>query len=92
MPYVITNLCTNDGTCVDVCPVACIHTMPGAPQFYVDPEVCISIVGYTHTKVRARNIREGSPSRLPFDNEVLEVVVGESKEVNRPSSLCCLVL
>jgi uncharacterized protein GlcG (DUF336 family) len=26
---------------VDVCPVACIHTTPGAPQFYIDPEVCI---------------------------------------------------
>ncbi|HVO92245.1 MAG TPA: heme-binding protein [Terriglobales bacterium] len=41
MPYVITPLCTNDGACVDVCPVACIHTKPGAPQFYIDPEVCI---------------------------------------------------
>lgn len=41
MPYVITSLCTNDGACVDVCPVACIHTTPGAPQFYIDPEVCI---------------------------------------------------
>jgi ferredoxin len=41
MPYIITNLCTNDGACVEVCPVACIHTRPGAPQFYVDPEVCI---------------------------------------------------
>ena len=41
MPYVITNLCTNDGACVEVCPVACIHTKPGAPQFYVDPDVCI---------------------------------------------------
>jgi len=41
MPYVITSLCTNDGACVEVCPVACIHTKPGAPQFYVDPEVCI---------------------------------------------------
>lgn len=41
MPYVITTLCTNDGSCVEVCPVACIHTMPGAPQFYIDPEVCI---------------------------------------------------
>jgi ferredoxin--NADP+ reductase len=39
--YVITSLCTNDGACVDVCPVACIHTTPGAPQFYIDPEVCI---------------------------------------------------
>lgn len=41
MPYVITDLCTNDGACVEVCPVACIHTKPGAPQFYIDPEVCI---------------------------------------------------
>ncbi len=41
MPYIITSLCTNDGACVEVCPVACIHTMPGAPQFYIDPEVCI---------------------------------------------------
>ena len=41
MPYVITSLCTNDGACVEVCPVACIHTTPGAPQFYIDPDVCI---------------------------------------------------
>lgn len=41
VPYIITSLCTNDGACVDVCPVACIHTKPGAPQFYIDPEVCI---------------------------------------------------
>ena len=41
MPYIITELCTNDGSCVEVCPVACIHTTPGAPQHYIDPEVCI---------------------------------------------------
>jgi ferredoxin len=41
VPYVITRLCTNDGACVEVCPVACIHTRPGASQFYIDPEVCI---------------------------------------------------
>lgn len=41
MTYVITDLCTNDGACVDVCPVSCIHTRPGAPQFYIDPEICI---------------------------------------------------
>lgn len=41
MPYIITDLCTNDGACVEVCPVACIHTQPGAPQHYVDPDVCI---------------------------------------------------
>ena len=26
---------------MEVCPVACIHTGPGAPQFYIDPDVCI---------------------------------------------------
>src|SRR2546428_2242359 len=41
MPYVITTLCTNDGSCVEVCPVSCIHTTPGASQFYIDQEVCI---------------------------------------------------
>lgn len=41
MTYVITQLCTNDGACVEVCPVACIHTTPGAAQHYVDPDVCI---------------------------------------------------
>lgn len=41
MTYVITSLCTNDGSCVEVCPVSCIHTKPGAPQFYIDPDVCI---------------------------------------------------
>ena len=41
MTYVITDLCTRDGSCVEVCPVSCIHTTPDAPQFYIDPEVCI---------------------------------------------------
>jgi ferredoxin len=41
MPYVITELCTLDGSCVEVCPVACIHTQPGASQYYIDPDVCI---------------------------------------------------
>jgi ferredoxin len=41
MPYIITELCTRDGACVEVCPVSCIHTTPEAPQFYVDPDICI---------------------------------------------------
>jgi uncharacterized protein GlcG (DUF336 family)/NAD-dependent dihydropyrimidine dehydrogenase PreA subunit len=41
MPYVITDLCTKDGACVEVCPVACIHTTPDAAQFYIDPAICI---------------------------------------------------
>jgi uncharacterized protein GlcG (DUF336 family)/NAD-dependent dihydropyrimidine dehydrogenase PreA subunit len=41
VPYVIVNRCTRDGSCVEVCPVACIHTTPDAPQYYIDPDVCI---------------------------------------------------
>lgn len=41
MPYVIAEPCINDGSCVEVCPVACIHTTPGASQHYIDPDICI---------------------------------------------------
>jgi uncharacterized protein GlcG (DUF336 family)/NAD-dependent dihydropyrimidine dehydrogenase PreA subunit len=42
--YVITEACigVKDATCVDVCPVACIHTTPEAPMYYIDPEACIA--------------------------------------------------
>src|SRR5204862_142187 len=39
--------CTKDDSCVEVCPVDCIHPKPGAPDFetaeqlYIDPGVCI---------------------------------------------------
>ena len=41
MTYVITELCTLDASCVEVCPVACIHSQPDAKQYYIDPDVCI---------------------------------------------------
>lgn len=43
MPYVITEPCidTKDASCVDVCPVDCIHTTDDAPQYYINPETCI---------------------------------------------------
>jgi len=43
MPYVITEPCigVKDGSCVDVCPVDCIHGGEDAPQLYIDPVVCI---------------------------------------------------
>jgi uncharacterized protein GlcG (DUF336 family)/NAD-dependent dihydropyrimidine dehydrogenase PreA subunit len=43
MTYVITEPCIGEknGACVDVCPAACIHTTPEAPQNYIDPEICI---------------------------------------------------
>jgi len=52
MPHVITSRCvgTKDQSCVEVCPVDCIHpasdidgpeAFEAAPQLYIDPEVCI---------------------------------------------------
>jgi ferredoxin len=49
MAYVITEPCigTKDASCVDVCPVDCIHPRKDetdfdtAAQLYIDPEECI---------------------------------------------------
>ena len=49
MPYVIAEPCigTKDRSCVDVCPVDCIHPAPGEPgfdeaaQLFIDPRECI---------------------------------------------------
>jgi NAD-dependent dihydropyrimidine dehydrogenase PreA subunit len=47
MAYVITPACTREATCVDVCPVDCIHPVPGergyanAPQLFINPDECI---------------------------------------------------
>jgi ferredoxin len=47
MPYVITGSCIKDDSCIEVCPVDCIHPKPGSPDFetaeqlYIDPNDCI---------------------------------------------------
>ncbi len=47
MAYVITVTCTKEASCVDVCPVDCIHPTPNergyatAPQLYINPDECI---------------------------------------------------
>jgi NAD-dependent dihydropyrimidine dehydrogenase PreA subunit len=43
MPYVITQPCigVKDASCVDVCPVDCIHTSDEAGQYYINPDQCI---------------------------------------------------
>ena len=43
MAYVITEPCigTKDKSCVDVCPVDCIHGKDDDEMLYIDPEVCI---------------------------------------------------
>jgi NAD-dependent dihydropyrimidine dehydrogenase PreA subunit len=43
MTYVIGEPCigVKDASCVDVCPVDCIHTSDDAEQYFIDPDECI---------------------------------------------------
>ena len=47
MAYVITELCSKDALCVDVCPVDCMHprkdeaTFEPAKMLYIEPDTCI---------------------------------------------------
>ena len=47
MPYVVTQSCCADASCVVACPVNCIHPAPGEPdydeseQLFINPEECI---------------------------------------------------
>src|SRR5207237_4432401 len=47
MTYVIAGSCIKDDSCIEVCPVDCIHPKPGDPDFetaeqlYIDPAICI---------------------------------------------------
>ncbi|HEU4566962.1 MAG TPA: FAD-dependent oxidoreductase [Marmoricola sp.] len=47
MPYVVTQACCSDASCVLACPVNCLHPAPGEPGFaeaemlYVDPRACV---------------------------------------------------
>ncbi len=43
MTYTITQPCigTKDASCVEVCPVDCIHTTDDDAIYYIDPDECI---------------------------------------------------
>lgn len=43
MTYVICQPCigVKDASCVDVCPVDCIHALEEDEQYYIDPDECI---------------------------------------------------
>jgi NAD-dependent dihydropyrimidine dehydrogenase PreA subunit len=43
MTYVIAEPCVGvkDGSCVDVCPVECIHSATNVDMYFIDPDECI---------------------------------------------------
>lgn len=45
MAHVITDLCTQCGSCVEVCPVECIQE--GDDQYFINPEECIDCAACT---------------------------------------------
>jgi NAD-dependent dihydropyrimidine dehydrogenase PreA subunit len=77
MAYVINEPCigVKDNSCVEVCPVDCIHPTPDEPdwgdheQLYIDPEECIDCdacvearARWTPSPPRTRSPRNGSGS------------------------------
>lgn len=44
MAFVIADPCigSKEGSCVEVCPVDCIHTTPESDQYFINPSECIS--------------------------------------------------
>ena len=77
MTYVITEPCigTKDNSCVEVCPVDCIHPTPDEPgyeqaeQLYIDPEecidcdACVEACPSTRSSPRIRSRGNGGTSR-----------------------------
>ncbi len=43
MTYVISEPCigVKDASCVEVCPVDCIHSDDSSEQYFIDPDECI---------------------------------------------------
>jgi NAD-dependent dihydropyrimidine dehydrogenase PreA subunit len=43
VPYIITEPCigVKDASCVDVCPVDCIHSTDDSEQYFINPDQCI---------------------------------------------------
>jgi ferredoxin len=43
MAYIICEPCigTKDASCVEACPVDCIHTTDSDEQYFIDPDTCI---------------------------------------------------
>lgn len=74
MPYVVTQSCCADASCVVACPVNCIHPAPGEPGFaeaemvHIDPTSCVGC-GACVTACPVGAIvpdRLLSPSQAPF--------------------------
>ena len=47
MAYIIAEPCIDlkDASCVDVCPVDCIHTEDDDNMYYIEPDECIDLRG-----------------------------------------------
>ncbi|MET3963651.1 ferredoxin--NADP+ reductase [Marmoricola sp. OAE513] len=85
MPYVVTQSCCSDASCVVACPVNCIHPAPGEPGFaeaemlYVDPKACVDCGACTtacpvdalkpHTKLTDAELPFLALNRLYFENQ-----------------------
>lgn len=74
MPYVVTESCCNDASCVYACPVNCIHPTPDEPDFgtvdmlSVDPRTCVDCGACTTACPVGAIVPQGelTAGQLPF--------------------------
>jgi NAD-dependent dihydropyrimidine dehydrogenase PreA subunit len=79
MPFIITDPCigTKDTSCVDVCPVDCIHPRKDEPEFerasmlYIHPEECIDC-GACVPACPVAAIYDSPDSTPPSQKELIE--------------------
>ena len=59
MAFVITQPCegVKDASCVEVCPVDCIHSDDDAPMYYINPDDCIDCALLRRGVSRLRDLR-----------------------------------
>jgi NAD-dependent dihydropyrimidine dehydrogenase PreA subunit len=78
MTFVIAGTCIADYSCVEACPVGCIHPTPDEPEYgtaeqlYIDPATCIDCAACT----------EACPVDAVYDGQALPDLWSDYARVN----------
>ena len=86
MPYVVTQSCCGDASCVVACPVNCIHPAPGEPGFldsemvYVDAAACVDCGACT----TACPVDAIKPHTMLAESELPFITLAESYYAEHP--------
>jgi ferredoxin len=93
MTYVIVGSCVKDDSCIEVCPVDCIHPKPGDPDFetaeqlYIDPALCIDCDACVEAcPVDAIYAEAETPDRFAYAKDLNEEFFSERSTIERTAA------